>query len=788
MHTADLKSRACLKDIPDNMIFHLKRFDFNLRTLQRSKINDHFAFPETIDLRPYTIDFLSGTSGDSGDQDVFELVGVLVHSGTAESGHYYSYIRERPSQDNAKRWIEFNDELVSPWDPAMLEESTFGGTDHSQGYANGVAYDKVYSAYMLFYQRASSLKTQQEAVNASIPRGPLRAEVDGALQRHIQDENILLLRRHCLFDPSHTKFVQACIGAATMPRETPAVETDIEDDNSRVSHNLAMDVAVAHLDQIVSRAKDVPLLAEFSALIKEKITRCEDCALSFFMYLSDRPSVFRTLVQRNPDKSVRREICKLFLAALDTIATKLPDIYYPDKVRSSLSDTSYGSDDVMEARGDLSVLQGAVSLLDYLWENFQVHIKSWDEYFSLLLDVAKRGRVEVAHLLAADYLGKCLQIVSADMVMDMPSNYVRMLQNIYRRYATQPTSYRAVLALIDYLMGQLESDLSDGNIVEAAEDRLNCDEGEFPWTSMEVNLVHYHPERQMTSIFVDKLLTIDQASPTAHSILERLVRTGRQMDVRIFNTLRWAIQGDTTTEPLDPFIRAALRFVDCTDSLDQAQRLTSHICAQAASLQNSEGATFLDFMQEMLDTQREEEDENRTLQYYATTTMPEWAPYLLVYPDGRVRRDTMRLLEQALFQPVMPADDDSDERGMDKAKALGEIALKLGTVCLMYLQDAHIRRRAQIERDTVTEMIQMIEKCSYRVESSITLDEESKSEFKESRMGELRQQIPVLLGLTLLMGTVDIMAALRRFIVDEVEDEASGEYSENTKYGRAEVY
>src|SRR3954464_9464578 len=91
-----LRDRACLKDVPDNLIFHLKRFDFNLRTLQRSKINDYFNFPPKIDMRPYKVEHLM--DDDSGaEEDMFELVGVLVHSGTAESGHYYSFIRERPS-------------------------------------------------------------------------------------------------------------------------------------------------------------------------------------------------------------------------------------------------------------------------------------------------------------------------------------------------------------------------------------------------------------------------------------------------------------------------------------------------------------------------------------------------------------------------------------------------------------------------------------------------------------------------------------------------------------------
>ena len=48
---------------------------------------------------------------------------MLVHSGSANSGHYYSYIKER---DGLGRWLEFNDTKVTEFDISLLAEKCFG--------------------------------------------------------------------------------------------------------------------------------------------------------------------------------------------------------------------------------------------------------------------------------------------------------------------------------------------------------------------------------------------------------------------------------------------------------------------------------------------------------------------------------------------------------------------------------------------------------------------------------------------------------------------------------------
>lgn len=49
-----------------------------------------------------------------------------MHTGTAEGGHYYSFIRDRTSGQK-DCWFLFNDAEVKPFDPQQIASECFGG-------------------------------------------------------------------------------------------------------------------------------------------------------------------------------------------------------------------------------------------------------------------------------------------------------------------------------------------------------------------------------------------------------------------------------------------------------------------------------------------------------------------------------------------------------------------------------------------------------------------------------------------------------------------------------------
>ena len=112
-----LTFRACFKVLPRILCINTMRYTFNMVTMMKEKINTHFVFPMRLDMSSYTEETLMGSSDlgsqsddqEHGEREItpvtqsqcceYELVGVVVHTGTADGGHYYSFVRDRIQPD-----------------------------------------------------------------------------------------------------------------------------------------------------------------------------------------------------------------------------------------------------------------------------------------------------------------------------------------------------------------------------------------------------------------------------------------------------------------------------------------------------------------------------------------------------------------------------------------------------------------------------------------------------------------------------------------------------------------
>ncbi|KAF5594822.1 ubiquitin carboxyl-terminal hydrolase 34 [Fusarium subglutinans] len=757
----DAVKRACLKDVPDNVIFHLKRFDFNLRTLQRSKINDYFSFPDQIDMRPYTIEHLSNPKSDI-EEDIFELVGVLVHAGTAESGHYYSYIRERPTSSNRPLWVEFNDDLVTPWDPAQMEYSTFGGTDQRPIYDNnGILYDKNFSAYMLFYQRSSSLRAEQEKMSVLAIPAPLRVDVPDHLADHLSDENTNILRRHCIYDPSNVKLVQVLFRQSRQHCRSIGRSEKSSSINSFMAmrsqehglQDLAMRTLIGNLDQVVARTKDAPDFLSYEETIEDAVTSCERCAFSFYEYFNQHPSAFRMLLQRNPDQLVRSKIKNLFKVAVSKISTALPNVYDPE-IRYKLVHDADGDETLSEPdASQRSVIDGVMMIFQHLWKFFHIHIRAWDEYFGAVLDFAAMGHRETGYVLAANFLASAIRIISADPLQELSGNWARMLQSVIRRNnTTKHTSYVSIIRLVSHLMSQMRPQIGT-EYVEDPTERVSQLAEAFSWTFEEVDLVYSSPNGSYTSLFVEKLLTLDQEHAGCNNIIRILTKLDSSMDEKVLGTLKLCIRGETSTQAMDPFLQASITYLESTEQLSNAKDMIEHVSMQAKSLQNTEGVYFVQLFRTALDLRQQDREFCKEVQTFSRDLIPRWVPFLLASPEEQVRRSTHDFLVCELGKIDADATSDRDVT-VDDQVSIRQMMKQIGVICLQYLRDHHVRRRAQISREIADKFLKVIEGCAATVTTTADIQPE--------------------LDVELLSLQDDVLNPFRRLIVDELEEDGSG--------------
>lgn len=59
----DAVKRACVKTLPNTLVIHLKRFEFDFDTMMRWKIRDRFEFPTNLDMYKYTVEGLAEEEG-----------------------------------------------------------------------------------------------------------------------------------------------------------------------------------------------------------------------------------------------------------------------------------------------------------------------------------------------------------------------------------------------------------------------------------------------------------------------------------------------------------------------------------------------------------------------------------------------------------------------------------------------------------------------------------------------------------------------------------------------------
>lgn len=164
--------RVCIKYLPNVLLVTLRRFEFNYDTMKRVKLNDYIEFPNELNMEEYTQEGIEKAElakqqelegVESGierkypkEYYEYKLRGIIIHMGTAENGHYYSFIKEN------EQWYEFNDTVVRKIDPKDIPNEAFGGEEKFSFHSNPAFKYKNRNAYILLYERGQYFELNKE--------------------------------------------------------------------------------------------------------------------------------------------------------------------------------------------------------------------------------------------------------------------------------------------------------------------------------------------------------------------------------------------------------------------------------------------------------------------------------------------------------------------------------------------------------------------------------------------------------------------------------------------------
>ncbi|XP_032578595.1 probable ubiquitin carboxyl-terminal hydrolase FAF isoform X4 [Drosophila sechellia] len=242
--------RLCVKKLPPVLAIQLKRFEYDYERVCAIKFNDYFEFPRILDMEPYTVSGLAKLEGEVvevGDNcqtnvetTKYELTGIVVHSGQASGGHYFSYILSKNPANGKCQWYKFDDGEVTECKMHEDEEmkvECFGGEYMGETYDNNLKrmqyrrQKRWWNAYMLFYTRCDQTPVQYEPSVEQLSLSESRNMVlplPKPIERSVRHQNIRFLHSRSIFSVEFFNFIKKLVScnipSTRSNKITPAAE------------------------------------------------------------------------------------------------------------------------------------------------------------------------------------------------------------------------------------------------------------------------------------------------------------------------------------------------------------------------------------------------------------------------------------------------------------------------------------------------------------------------------------------------------------------------------------
>ena len=639
----------------------------------RSKINDEFQFSRQIDMTPYTVEHLSDPEQTIAP-DIFELVGVLVHTGTAESGHYYSYTLERPSSGGEANWVEFNDSDVSKFDPSTIAGQCFGGPNETTQYMNGASKSKVWNAYMLFYQRVSTIEKSKEMFKPTKPDLPIHLPVSISTQNYIAMDNEMLIRIYCLLDPQYAYFVGRLL------QRWPDMAT--EDTDKTKAESLAINVGMDTIEQLVTRTKYFQGHQEVYSELVDMINKSPNAAQSALEWVINRPTSMYNLMIKTQNAEIRSKGISLINYSLKHL-----------HLMSTCQDLNEDERISWRDRFD-EAIQQIVPMVTALWAEVQSLLRVWDDYFGFLLKLCNYGPEIVQVLLDHGHFATCMEILWID---EEDSKKLRIRYPNYVRLLNKGRRFNHLILLSLCLVFFKHVNLSLRPTPIGGQRRfLN---GKFSASIREVELIKPVENDGSLSILL-KLLKHETLARTQTTRAIIGVLLDGEPDAGLLDSIQLTLENGVRLEPAiqcTPFLEAATTFCQRCPDKRRVIDMIEFIAKGVESIDNSGGQEHIDFFVCLCRSTNERLNmDSANFTEIVLDNISVWAPTLLIDKDETVRRNMQNILEETIFNDkivegnTVDSEQNSEWQTLITPERRHSLCRRLPNACIERLKSAFL--------------------------------------------------------------------------------------------------
>ncbi|KAI5107099.1 putative ubiquitin carboxyl-terminal hydrolase FAF-X isoform X3 [Silurus meridionalis] len=414
----DTVKRLLIKKLPPVLAIQLKRFDYDWERECAIKFNDYFEFPRELDMEPYTVAGvakLEGSDVHPENQVIqqnepsepeppcssrYRLVGVLVHSGQASGGHYYSYIIQRNgsgTEGETNRWYKFDDGDVTECkmdDDEEMKNQCFGGEymgevfDHMMKRMSYRRQKRWWNAYILFYERMDSLDKDGELIKyiseLSLSSKPHQIKMPPAIECSVRKQNVQFMHSRMQYSLEYFQFIKKLLTCNSVYLNPPPGQDHLlpeAEEMSKISIQLAARFLFStgfHTKKSVRGPASDWYDALCILLRHSKNVRCWFAHSALF----SNPNRFSEYLLECPSAEVRGAFSKLivFIAHFS-----LQDGPYPSPVASP-GPSSQGCDNLSLSDHLLR------AVLNLLRREVSEHGRHLQQYFNLFVMYANLGQ------------------------------------------------------------------------------------------------------------------------------------------------------------------------------------------------------------------------------------------------------------------------------------------------------------------------------------------------------------------------------------------------------------